>query len=106
MKKDIVLNPSNPFAWVITGLIQSDGNFRIKIVKVNYGLGYSVGLLLSIELRIESLPLFKSVHSYFGCGRLSIREDRNMCIFEITDIHSLWHVVIPHFLKYPLFGLK
>lgn len=29
-----------------------------------------------------------------------------MCQFEITDVYSLWHVIIPHFLKYPLFGYK
>ena len=103
---EIINDPTVKFGWVISGLIQSDGSFGIKINKVNYGIGLSVNAFLIIELSKKSLPLLKSVHNYFGCGTLNIREDRNMCKFEITDINSLFHIVIPHFLNYPLFGEK
>jgi hypothetical protein len=46
------------------------------------------------------------VQSYFGCGRLNLRKDRKICRYEITSINELWHVLIPHFLNYPLFGFK
>jgi hypothetical protein len=88
----------------VTGLIQSDGYFGISLINTDYGSGLHIRPYLSIELHIDSL--LKIVQSYFGCGRLNLRKDRQICKYEVTSIHELWHILIPHFLKYPLFGLK
>lgn len=29
-----------------------------------------------------------------------------MCYFEVSDFYSIWHIVIPHFLNYPFYGIK
>ena len=73
---------------------------------MDYGSGLYIKPYLSIELHIESFFLLKKVQSYFSCGRLSIRKDRKICIYEISQFNELWNILIPHFLKYPLFGLK
>jgi hypothetical protein len=98
----------NKFAWIISGLIQSDGSFGISIRKVNYGYGFTVKPYFRIELRIESLPLIKEVKSYFGCGSVGVvaNNKRKSCYFEILNVSHLWHIIIPHFLNYPLFGKK
>jgi len=98
--------PFNPFAWVVTGFIQSDGYFGISFINVDYGSGLNIRFYLRIELHTDSLLLLKKVQSYFGCGRLNLRKDRKICSYEITSIYELWHILIPHFLNYPLFGVK
>lgn len=105
---NIIKTPINKFAWVISGLIQSDGAFGISIRKVNYGYGFSVKPYFRIELRIESLSLIKQVQSYFGCGSIGVVEklNRNTCYFEILNINHLWHIIVPHFTNYPLYGKK
>jgi LAGLIDADG DNA endonuclease family protein len=90
----------------VTGLIQSDGFFGISVKNVDYGSGLYIKPYLSIELHADSLFLLQKVQSYFGCGRLNIRKDRKICIYEISNIHELWHILIPHFYKFPFFGFK
>lgn len=103
---NISINPSNKFAWVISGLIQSDGSFGTSIRQVKYGYGFTIKPFLRIELRIESLPLLKKIQSYFGCGSIGIVKNRNTCYFEILDFNNLWNIVLPHFINYPLYGSK
>ena len=97
---------NNKMAWIFSGLIQSDGSFGISIKKNKSKLGFFITLFLRVELNIKSLPLIKEMQSFFNCGRVFIREDRYTCLFEITDLHSLWHIIIPHFINYPLYGDK
>jgi LAGLIDADG endonuclease len=89
---------------VVTGLFQSDGTFGIGVHTSASKLFITVKLTL--ELTITSWPLSLKIQSYFGCGRVTIDQKRQMCKFEISDLPTLWHIIIPHFLKYPFFGDK
>ena len=97
---------NNKMAWIFSGLIQSDGSFGISIKRNKSKLSFFITLFLRVELNIKSLPLIKEMQSFFNCGRVFIREGRNTCLFEITDLHSLWHIIIPNFIDYPLYGYK
>lgn len=103
---NIILTPVNKFAWIITGVFQSDGSFGIKIIKNKSNLGLQINLYFTLHLSITSLPLILKIKTYFNCGHVIIDKKNQMCKFEITDINSLWHLVIPHFIKYPFFGDK
>jgi len=48
----------------------------------------------------------KQIDSYFVCGRIGKRTEREMCYFEVTDFYSIWHIIIPHFLNFPFYGVK
>ena len=100
----IAANQQDKLGWLITGLVQSDGSFGMRIIK--YKNSIRIRLVLVIEMTIASLPLLEQVRSYFGCGSINIDKKRNTCIFTITDLSALLHIVVPHFLKYPLFGAK
>ncbi len=52
---------------------------------------------------VNELELLKMVMSFFGVGRLTIRQD-GTAHYEVTD--NLLNVIIPHFDKYPLRGTK
>lgn len=57
-------------------------------------------------MSVTSLPLLQLMQNYFGCGNIYIREDRKIAWFRINSIYELWHIVVPHFLKYPVTGSK
>lgn len=104
---DLVTVPSkmDQLAWTITGLTQSDGSFGFSFSEVVYGCKLKARPFFAIELNNVSYDLLKEVQSYFGCGNLSYVKN-NKAVFSITDIKLLWHVIVPHFLKYPLYGGK
>jgi hypothetical protein len=103
----IIRTPKNKFAWIVTGLFQSDGYFSLIIKKNKTSkFGIDVSLVLGINLTLDSLPLLQQVQIYFGCGKISIDKTRKMCLFSITDLSSLWHIVLPQFMLYPFFGDK
>ena len=41
-----------------------------------------------------------------GCGRIYINKVKKTVSFEISDFYSIWHILIPHFIKYPLDSSK
>lgn len=97
-------NAAANLPWLITGLVQSDGSLGMRIIK--YNQSFRVRLSLVIEMTMESLHLLEQVQSYFGCGFINLNHKRNTCIYTVTDVSALWHVIVPHFLKYPLYGAK
>lgn len=98
-------NIRDRLGWLITGLFQSDGSFAISFPLVKNTM--QIALSISITLHISSLPLLQVVQNYFGCGTLTIYPGRQeACTFYINNIFHLWHIVLPHFLKYPLIGSK
>lgn len=106
---NITLTPENKFAWRISGVFQSDGFFGISIHEKknkNAKVGLFISLYFGIHLSLSSLPLILEIQKYFGCGKVTIDTNLQMCRFEISDLHSLWHIVIPHFINYPFFGAK
>lgn len=89
---------------VITGLIQSDGAFSVSIKKSPSTLGFVLRPQLTISMMLTSLNLLKAVHQYFGVGTLSVTD--KYVQFQVSGFLDLWHVIIPHFITYPLFGNK
>lgn len=98
--------PLNKLAWIITGLSQSDGSFGISFKKSNSKIGYFPSPFFRIELTKLSYPLLKLIYLYFGCGRIGERTERDMVYFEITDFYSIWHIIVPHFINFPFYGIK
>lgn len=104
--REIVITPTtrSKLAWLVTGLVQSDGCFGMRVFKYKKSIGIS--FKLTIEMTMTSLPLLKQVQAYFGCGSIYFNKKRNTCIYSISAKSELWHIVVPHFLNYPLFGSK
>ena len=102
--------PYNKLAWIVSGVTQSDGSFGISFKMTNSKFGYKISPFYRIELTLASINLINTIHKFFNNqganGRTGIRMLRGTCYYEITDLYSLWHVVVPHFLKYPLYGYK
>lgn len=104
LRPSIFFNNHIKLAWVITGLVQSDGSLGMRITK--YQDSIRIRLALVIEMTIDSLPLLEQVRAYFGCGTITLNLNRNSCVYTVTSLSELWHIIVPHFLNYPLYGAK
>lgn len=95
------------FGWIFTGLTQSDGSFAISIIKTKSKIGLVLRPFFSIELKDSSINILLEVQQYLGgCGRIYNNKIKKTVNFEISDFPSIWHILIPHFLKYPLESSK
>lgn len=95
----------NPY--VVSRVIQSDGCFTVNISKTKSGFGFILVPSFQIELIRTSLPLLKAIQRYFGgVGILSLKKDGKYVKYSITRIEDMWHILIPHFTKYGLYGSK
>lgn len=93
------LNPAT-----ISGLIQSDGSFSISIVKAKSELGFIIRPVFSISLILSSTDLINRLKQYFCVGHVYVQD--NYVQYTVSNFIELWHVIIPHFINYPLYGDK
>lgn len=90
----------------ITGLTDAEGCFSISLNKDKRAkFKRNVSLKFRINMLNYEAELLHMVKSFFNCGTLLHSKDGFVC-FVISDISSIKHKVIPHFLKYPLRGTK
>jgi hypothetical protein len=92
----------SPYAWFFSGFAHSDGSFFINYKITKSGINFSFNF--NISLGISSLNLIHEIANYFACGNIYITQTN--CIFNVNNFLELWHIIIPHFLKYPMFGKK
>lgn len=57
-----------------------------------------------VTLELGSLRLIQELYIFFGCGNIIVT--KNSATFRVTNFFHIWHIIIPHFLKYPFVGRK
>lgn len=98
----LTLLPS--LALYLTGLFHSDGSLFISIERKKGVWGFRLNPTFAITLEIESLKLIEDIARFFGCGNIIVT--KQSATFKVTNFFHIWHVIIPHFLKYPFVGRK
>lgn len=90
----------------ITGLIDAEGCFSIRVIKnPNTKLGWSVETLFIVGFDKKELNLLILIKDYFkGVGHITVT--KNSIRYTVGSIKELVNVVIPHFLSYPLITKK
>ena len=100
----------------IIGLTDGEGSFTVylhpprKIGRYTTK-HYRIECHYYIKLREDELPLLKKVKRFFNCGNIYLQKDkrlnhRNCYRFEISSYQKIAEVVIPFFLKHPLYGVN
>jgi hypothetical protein len=94
--------------WFVSGLIDAEGTFSISIRKdKEYKLGWQIGAEFQIQLHERDLNLLLPLKEFFsGIGTISIGKTRQRVTYSVKSIKDITHIIIPHFLKYPLFTQK
>lgn len=88
----------------ISGLTQADGSFfcSIKIApKHLFGVQFVPKFTITADL--DSKFILESIQSYFNCGRIAINSKKHTAEFEVVRLAELHNIIIPHFIKYPIF---
>ncbi len=95
----------NPF--YISGLIEGEGCFLISFsFRKKLNVGIETRPSFSVTLHKSDLSLLKEVHKFFGCGAIRFTKSDRTYKYEIRSIQDIHKKVIPHFVRYPLFGAK
>ena len=69
-------------------------------------LGEAVNLQLVIAQHKKDEQLIQSFINYFGCGKLYIRTNEDICDFKVLIFKDITNKIIPFFQKYPILGIK
>lgn len=88
----------------MTGLTQTDGSFFCSIIlspKHRFGLQFRPKFIITADL--NSKYVLDSIHSYFGCGKVTIKNKNNTAEYEVVKVEDLKNKIIPHFNEYPVF---
>lgn len=89
--------------WYVTGLIDGEGSFQVRVRKSSkYKTGWSISLVFSLSLHKSELPLLKAVQAYFGgVGSIS-HSHKNVLSYKVESQKIISEFIIPHFTKFPL----
>jgi hypothetical protein len=92
--------------WV-TGFVDAEGSFSLKVSKSSTTRsGWNVIPEFQITLHSRDLLLLRKIHSFFGVGTVSEREDRNQAYYSVQSARAIANIIIPHFDLYPLITQK
>ena len=97
-------NQKDPF-W-LAGFASAEGCSLIIIQKSATKVGEAVNLQLVIAQHNKDEQLIQSFINYFGCGKLYIRTNQDICYFKVLIFKDITNKIIPFFKKYPVHGVK
>lgn len=90
----------------VTGLTEAEGSFSIlKSKNIKAKFKYNFSLRFKLTMLKNEIELINYIKSYFGCGLIYQNKDDTVD-FIVYDINSINNIIIPHFMKYPLRGIK
>jgi len=97
-----ILDPN----WV-AGFVSGESSFMVKIQASQTKLGKAVILIFQITQHSRDKELIESFFSYFGCGKVYIKDElKSVLDFRITKFNDLTNIIIPFFKKYKIIGVK
>ena len=100
--KKIKLNPN-----FITGLAEAEGCFSVSVYSSKTAkFKIKVKLEFIIKMLDNETELLTMVETFFNCGNLWHYPKDGTVRFRIADKSSIKNKLIPHFLNYPLRGIK
>lgn len=96
-----ILSPN----W-ISGFSDAESSFSLRIAKnSSRKSGWRVSPIFAIELDRRDTVLLKRIQEFFGIGIISTRKNGKVT-FYVQSFSDITHVIIPHFIKYPLLTKK
>ena len=95
-----------PDPYWITGFVNGEGTFDIKIYKSNTNTGYAVQLRFRIPQHERDINLIEVLFKYFGSGVIEKHTQFPAITLVIVKFSHIIEKVIPFFELYPLIGIK
>ena len=106
IKIDNSINKLHP--WFITGFVDGEGSFNIKIVQVKQlKLGFQIQASFELKLHSRDSYILSSIKSFFGeIGYITINNEKNYAEYRVVKLNDILNILIPHFNKFPLLTQK
>nr|YP_010991042.1 LAGLIDADG endonuclease [Pappia fissilis]WOX61315.1 LAGLIDADG endonuclease [Pappia fissilis] len=102
-----LINTDNiPDPQWITGFVNGEGSFDIKIYKSKTNTGYAVQLRFRIPQHERDTKLIEVLMKYFGSGVIEKHTQFPAVTLVIVKFSHIIEKVIPFFELYPLIGIK
>lgn len=91
----------------ISGFVDGEGCFCVSFnLKKRLNMGIEVRPSFSISQNKKNLKLLQIIQKNFKCGSIRFSKfDRNYK-YEVRNLKNLNSIIIPHFKKYSLIGIK
>lgn len=91
----------------MTGLVDAEGSFIVRLYKNKSKLGWAVQAIFTIGLHERDLDLLLQVQKFFGgIGSINKSQNRDVVIYSVVGNKDLISIIIPHFEKYSLLTQK
>ena len=97
-------NISDP-NW-ITGFVNGEGTFDVKIYTSKTKIGKAVQLRFRISQHERDIKLMELLINYLGCGQIEKHSKNPAVALVVTKFKDNTEKIIPLFEKYPLVGVK
>jgi hypothetical protein len=80
--------------------------FFINLFKATTKTGFAVALVFQVTQHSRDVELMSSLVSFFGCGRYSLRSNKDSGDFLVTRFSDITEKIIPFFKNYAIEGAK
>ena len=100
-KDGSTFNVSWDFIQWLTGFADAEGNFHISLKAWTGNIFDQCQLTFQIGLHIDDIGVLRTIQSKLSCGNITISRDK--CNYYVSDIYSLYSIILPVF---DAFGLN
>jgi LAGLIDADG endonuclease len=112
--KDLILSGERPIIktsiipdpYWITGFVDGEGTFDIKIYSSKTNVGFAVQLRFRIPQHERDTKLIELLLKYFSSGSVEKHKKYPAVTLVITKFTTISDKIIPFFESYPLVGVK
>ena len=106
VNRPLIITDNIPDPQWITGFVNGEGTFDLKIYKSKTNTGYAVQLRFRIPQHERDTKLIEVLTKYFGSGVIEKHTQFPAVTLVIVKFSHIIEKVIPFFELYPLIGIK
>lgn len=102
MQQTIKVVPKN--GYYIAGFVDGEGSFNVSLKhRPDYQLNWKVAASFNVSQKDRVILAW--IKKHLKCGTLRTRND-GVVYYEVTNIHALFHNVLPFFKKFTFISAK
>lgn len=100
------------FGHWLSGFTDGEGHFSVTLHKTKVSNTVSPRTCFVITLRSDDAEALRLIQSYWRCGTVnnlnnySKSNGKPQTRYEVNSINDLKYMIVPHFVKYPLYAKK
>jgi hypothetical protein len=106
VERPLIKNEIIPDPYWITGFVDGEGTFDIKIYSSKTNVGFAVQLRFRIPQHDRDSRLIELIMKYFRSGSIEKHTKHPSVTLVITKFTTISAKIIPFFESYPLNGVK